>query len=296
MILGDGTTNDYNDIIRYNLSQNDAQKGGYTYGGIFVGGGLTKHVDVYNNTVYISPSTRDPGNTQPIGIRLLGLTGNANSIRNNIIVTTGGRPAIDFNGNSDATTNDLLIQGNDYRVADPSNLFNLQWAPYTFANFQALTGQELLNGNNVALQVDPGLNNAGGGGTIGNAEQLTNLLAYQLTAASPLRRAGLDLSQFGTVWDPYNFAGDPLLGQYFSSTPKDFYGNPLPSSGSGLFSVGAHQSTIPIVSLTAPTSLFANINNSAVGLRWKPSSGTTSYNVWRATLNGGPYRPLVSIQ
>ena len=44
----------------------------------------------------------------------------------------------------------------------------------------------------------------------------------------------------------------------------------------------------------APTNLVATAGNAQVGLSWSASSGATSYNVKRATTNGGPYTKIAS--
>lgn len=44
----------------------------------------------------------------------------------------------------------------------------------------------------------------------------------------------------------------------------------------------------------APTGLIATAGNNQVALNWNASSGATSYNVKRATVNGGPYTTLAS--
>jgi fibronectin type 3 domain-containing protein len=45
----------------------------------------------------------------------------------------------------------------------------------------------------------------------------------------------------------------------------------------------------------APTGLAATAGNAQVGLTWNASSGATSYNVKRATVNGGPYTTVANV-
>jgi hypothetical protein len=88
------------------------------------------------------------------------------------------------------------------------------------------------------------LNNPGGGGTIGNADLLASLLtAYQLKTNSLIRNVGLDLSQFGIVWDPASFSTDPFLSAHFSARATDFFNRPLPPPGSRTFGIGANQAS-----------------------------------------------------
>ncbi len=222
-----------NNVIRYNVSQDDARTQGATYGGIFVGADVS-NADIYNNTVFMGPSAT----SSPAAITLYYLSGASVHVRDNIFITTGGVPVVVYYGGG----TDNLFQGNDYS----GSTFQIQWLNTTYFSldtWRAGTGQEMLNGAAVGYEVDPQLRNPGGGGTIGNADLLSTLSAYRLLSTSPLRHAGLDLSQFGIVWDPYNFAGDAFLSRHFRTTPKDFYGNLLPAPGSSLFSIGADQLT-----------------------------------------------------
>jgi len=140
----------------------------------------------------------------------------------------------------------VLFQGNDYWSSGFPTQF--MWGGTTYVglnSWRSNTGQETLNGAPVGFAVDPQLNDAGGGGTIGNANRLDTLSAYQLMRSSPVRDAGLDPSTFGVVWDPYAYASDTFLHEHFNSTPTDFCGDPLPAPGSGQFSIGADQDRNP---------------------------------------------------
>jgi len=221
-----------NNIVRYNISQNDARTQGSTYAGILVGADII-NADIYNNTVFMDPSAT----SSPSAI-VVGVYGNSVHVYNNIFMTTGGVPVINLNG----TGTDLLFQGNDYWTGNTP--LSILWNGATFhtlRSWRAATGQEMLDGKPVGLQVAPGLTDAGGGGVIGNADQLITLTAYELLRDSPLVHAGLDLSQFGLTWDPYHFANDAFIDRFFDATPMDFYANLLPSAGSNLFSLGANQ-------------------------------------------------------
>jgi hypothetical protein len=221
-------------IIRYNISQNDARTQQNTYGGIFVGADVI-NADIYNNTVFMAPSAT----SSPAAIRLLGLLGSSIHVRNNIFETTGGVPVVDWDG----TGTDVLFQGNDYWSG--KSALSIQWNGATYNTLQlwrGVTGEETLDRSPVGLNVQPALNDAGGGGIIGNADRLIALTAYELQPHSPLVKAGLNLSQFGLTWDPYHFADDAFIDRFFADTPTDFYDNLLPPAGSNLFSVGANQS------------------------------------------------------
>jgi hypothetical protein len=67
------------------------------------------------------------------------------------------------------------------------------------------------------------------------------MTAYQLQSTSPLRHAGLDLSQFNNAWDPYAFANDSFFASHFGAVGQDFYGHALPAAGSSEFSMAAEK-------------------------------------------------------
>jgi len=147
-------------------------------------------------------------------------------------------PVVDWDG----TGTGVLFQGNDYWSG--KSPLSIQWNGATYGTLQlwrAVTGEETLDRSPVGLNVQPGLTDAGGGGTIGNADRLITLSAYELQPHSPLAEAGLNLSQFGLAWDPYHFADDAFIDRFFADAPADFYDNLLPPAGSNLLSVGANQ-------------------------------------------------------
>jgi len=221
-------------IIRYNISQNDARTQQNVYGGIFVGADVI-NAEISNNTVFMAPSAT----SSPAAIRLSGLLGSSIDVRNNIFETNGGVPVADWDG----TGTGVLFQGNDYWSG--KSALSIQWNGATYNTLQlwrAVTGEETLDRSPVGLNVQPGLSDAGGGGTIGNADRLITLTPYELQPDSSLAEAGLNLSQFGLTWDPYHFADDAFIDRFFADTPTDFYDNLLPPSASNLLSVGANQS------------------------------------------------------
>jgi hypothetical protein len=239
LFLGaEGGTNATNNVVRYNISQNDARSYGPTYGGIFLWLDLV-NADVYNNTVFMGPSS----NSSPAALRLNDLSGSGIHVWNNILVTTGGVPVVNF----DVGTANPVLQGNDYYASGAA--FQILWLGTTFNSltgtnsFTAVTHEEMINSTVVGLTDNPQLNNAGGGGTIGNADKLSNLTAYQLQSTSPVRHGGLDLSKFSVAWDPYGFASDSFFKPHFPAVAQDFYDHVLPSSGTSLFSMGADQLT-----------------------------------------------------
>jgi hypothetical protein len=216
--------------IRYNISQNDART---RLGGILIWENVSNN-DIYNNTIFVSPSSSSPS-----AVMFLNFSGSSMHLRNNIFITTGGVPLITYAGGG----TDILFQGNDYYSS--GSKFTISWLGTTYNSvkfWRKATGQEEINGSFIGggngYQFNPQLVSPGNGGTIGNADLLNTLTAYQLQNTSPLLADGLNLSQFGVLWDAYGFGNDPFLSQYFRIIPQDFYGNVLPS---GNPSVGAYQ-------------------------------------------------------
>jgi hypothetical protein len=221
-----------NNVVRYNISQNDARTQPGLYGGILVWRQVSNS-DIYNNTVSMGPSAA--GGTT--AIRILTFTGSAVHVRDNIFVTTSGVPLVAYKGGGTG----LVFQGNDYWSNGSS--FVVQWLGTTYSSlkrWRRTTGAETLRGVAVGSQVNPQLNNVGGGGTIANTNQLDTLTAYQAQSGSSLA-GGVLLQQFGIRWDPYAFARDQFFSNHFDSTPRNFYGALLPSPGSNMVSIGAEQ-------------------------------------------------------
>lgn len=212
-------------VIRYNISENDGRKGNHA--GIFIGGGSpVQNNRFHNNTLYISPAPSG----MPAAFKNLG-AGTGNTVRNNILQTSGGILLID---SSNAGTASLLFQGNDY-WSSGSN-FAIKWGSSTYSSLAAwrsATAQEKIGATATGLTVDPKLKNPGHGGTIGNPALLGQLDAYRLQPASPLINKGLNL-----------FA---LFG--VSPGTRDYFANTLPQAVS--YDIGAHELGAPVVASTA---------------------------------------------
>ena len=213
----------YNNVVRYNVSENDGRKGNYAGIQFWNGNGSNgiRDVDVYNNTVFMSPSGR--GTPRAIYFQ----TGTTNvRVRNNVFQTTGGVTIADVQ----AKHTGLLMQGNAYWASGFS--FRLKYFSKIYSSlfaFRSRTGLERLNGVATGFDVNPRLTAPGAGGTVGNADLLeSGLTAYRLRPTSPVLNKGLNLwTLFGT--DPGR---------------RDFYGTALPAtrqaSESFLYDVGAH--------------------------------------------------------
>lgn len=273
--------------VRYNISVNDDMVNQGTFSSSFRINGVT-NVDVYGNTIYQDPNEKTDGWMAAAVL----FQGSARFF-NNVVYSP---LAVQFwDGASEVQMfNNIFYSGNP----DAPEVHFWPWAtddsdiPTFRADILSKTGYDL--GPVGAIQ-DPYLVLPGQDLTINNPEQLATLTGYKLQPGSPVERAGVDLSQLGVVWDPYNFAGDPFLGKYFSTNRVDFYGNPLQPAGSGQLSIGAYQVNYALVPATAPGGLLASSGNSAVTLSWNPVSGATTYGVKRATTLGGSYASVTNV-
>lgn len=200
----------HDNTVRYNISANDARKNGYGAIDLWNGNGSNgiSNVDVYNNTVYVTPSA----GASPKGLRFVSGMTNV-SIRNNVFQTTGGVQLADVG----AKQTNLQVQGNDWWSSGAAFSLKVFAKTYTsFADFVKGTGYEKLGTATVGKNVNPFLAGPAVAPTVGvaNIDALeTSLDGFKLTAASTLRNAGLNLfSQFGIDPGSSDFFGNAVTG------------------------------------------------------------------------------------
>ena len=162
-------------VIRNNISQNDARKN--AYGAITLTGppGPTD-VIIEHNTIY---TTAVSGAT-PSGVRLK-YAGPGVQVRNNIIYTTGGVSAVDVDSRAVAAT----FHGNVY--FNPT-LVKIRWNGVihnSLESWRAASGREMIGINPTGMIADPQLVAPGAGGTLG-FRKLHELSQYRLLPTSPL--------------------------------------------------------------------------------------------------------------
>jgi hypothetical protein len=190
-------------VIRYNVSQNDGRLHGN--GGVHVwnGGSGISDADIHNNTVYITPGSRNNA------ALLLGSSTTNLRIRNNIFTAAGGSLAFW----AEPGQYGLQLQGNCYwAYGGPLMMGNESGFFYDLPSMRAASGLERLNGSDTGFAVDPRLVAPGGGGTLDNANWLGLLTAYRLQPGSPLIDGGLNLpGWFGTYPGVYDYFGTPSL-------------------------------------------------------------------------------------
>jgi hypothetical protein len=138
-------------------------------------------------------------------------------VRNNILYTANGATTLN-------AVSGTVVQGNDYFAAGTTSpLIVYGGTSYNSLSALRLIGQEMVQGSPTGLNVDAGIVDVGGGGTISDADQLDTLVAYNLQFSSLMRDAGLNLNA--------------LFGIDMGTT--DFYG--VPVSQDGGFDIGASE-------------------------------------------------------
>jgi hypothetical protein len=209
-ILAAGTKTNTNNVIRYNVSENDGRKNGRA--GIQLWGNV-RDAKIYNNVVFMSATTNantaafyahdsDTGTLRPYNVE----------IRNNIFMTTGGAKIMRISSGVAGVSNGLKFAGNAYHATTG---FKIQWGNYAYTsltNWRNATGREKYNGVAVGYQGDPKLTKPGYGGTFGNADNLKNLTAYKLQSTSPLINRGLSHPTFLSSATTDFYGGTAILG------------------------------------------------------------------------------------
>ena len=278
-----------NNVIRYNISQNDAT-GDKGYGGIMIWGGdgtnkLTNS-QIYNNVIYVGNTSHASSS----GIYAFGTGGYTGLVaRNNIVVTTGGRAVVRLDNYSN--TGNLKLEGNDYFSSGSAWLAKINGTNYATLPLFRGTGQEKIGTTDVGLAVDPQLVNAGSGGTIStiaNSSTLgTSLGAYKLASTSPLINAGLTPTLTGTSGT-----------QAGTAAATDFYGNAVPT---GAYDIGVFESSAvaatPVItsgqstSGTVGTAFSYTLQASNSPTSWSNSSGLpagVTLNTSTGVISGTP--------
>jgi len=215
-------SNHTNNVVRYNVSQNDGRKN--SYGGIHLWGKIL-NAEIYNNTVFM---TAKSGAT-PVAVRIHNRSIPGNDLqnvhfRNNIFQTTGGVTLVEVTPDQLNGGIDLKFQGNAYWST--GGTFRIMYGLSTFStisSWRTSKSQEVVGTMKVGFQGDPQLTAPGGATAIYNTDFLSTMTAYKLKSTSPLINTGLNLKAL--------FAVDPGT--------RDFWGDTLPR-GAG-YDVGADE-------------------------------------------------------
>jgi hypothetical protein len=196
-----------NNIVRYNISENDGRTNG---GGItlFKGPGTTMGgVKIYNNTIYTSPSSSNSGvgafkftewNTGITGVE----------VYNNIFQSTGGAYLVYVPTGYNATFSGNLYwsSGGTFKIYDGNTFYN------SLTSWRNATSNELTGSIGTGVSANPNLLNAGNGGTV-FPNPVTQLNAYKIGAGSAAIDAGQNLvSSFNINIGSHDFFNNALAG------------------------------------------------------------------------------------
>jgi hypothetical protein len=202
----------YNNIIRYNISENDGRKNDYKGITLWVenherGGNLD--LLVYNNTIFADSAVA------PSGGGVFFKSGGHHNIRffNNIFYSRNGAPMVVA---PDTIALDVAFQHNTWYSENGSYTFVWADRRYTsLQDFRAATGQETMNSQLTGIAANPLLASPGTVGTLGYPLRLQNLRdRYNLQKKSPLIGQGIAVS----LPPPFAPATQDILGNSISST------------------------------------------------------------------------------
>jgi hypothetical protein len=200
---GADTATHTNNVIRYNVSQNDARKNGTGAIRVF---GRVNNAEIYQNTISLKPAP-----TPPIAVRVDGKQPSVKvHIRNNIIRTKTGVPLLQVSAAAVGSAVDLRFQGNDWFTS--GGTFKFKWGTPTYGSLSAwrtASGAERVGTTAVGTSADP-LFVGGDAPTLGSTARLPELRTfYGLSATSTIVDKGLDLTTFGVTPSPVDFTGNP---------------------------------------------------------------------------------------
>jgi len=183
-----------NNIVRFNISYDDARGRGLVTGGMAAGGRVRNSI-FYQNTIVIGR-----GNTQP-AFKVTGLEHNV-KVLNNILAGGSSKVVV---AAQPMTTGNIAFAGNDY-VA-PSGVPVFQWGTRhqygSLAAWRLATGEEHKPlGRDTGLTAWPWF--------VGPLSVAHGAAGFRLRPDSKLRHAGLNLLRnFGIRPGPVTFAGTP---------------------------------------------------------------------------------------
>jgi len=206
-----------NNIVRYNISENDGRtnSGGIT---LFKGPNSTMNgCKIYHNTIFTSASNSNSGVGALTIINWdLGITGI--EVYNNIFQTTGGATLVDVPVGYDAS-----FAGNLYWSTGSAFKIMYHGTNNSSVNaWRTASGKEQVGSLATGITADPLLLNAGSGGIVWPAPTCS-LNAYMTLPASPTINAALNLSSLFAI----------------NTGTLDFFNFTLPASG--LRDVGAYE-------------------------------------------------------
>jgi hypothetical protein len=182
-----------NDIIRYNISQDNGRKNNYSDIDVW---GQVLNSQIYNNTCY--NTTAITGQTSDLRISdnvAVGLYASNVRIANNIFVASGNTPIVTVYAAALKGMKNVVFSGNVYYSYTGNPKFD--WGSttyYSFSSWQSGTGEEKSNGSPTGMYANPQLVDPGGATAPSSATDLSSLTAYNLLSDTPILNAGVDLN------------------------------------------------------------------------------------------------------
>ncbi len=183
-----------NNMVRFNISQNDGRKNGY--GGLSFWGADALHpldqVQVYNNTIFQSAAGLING--QPSAVQTIGSYMNGVDLKNNIFYATGNTRLLDITGTPGPAN--IIFRNNDYFATNP--VFN--WSGVSYGSLTdwrvGAAGQETNSGQATGFDGSPMLVAPGGaaGWQPASNPDPAVLGGYRLQSSSPLINTGMNIA------------------------------------------------------------------------------------------------------
>jgi hypothetical protein len=243
--------------VRYNVSDNDARRGGQGALELWAAGLGIANAAFYNNTVRLVPS-KDNSQAKAVKVMSLSNTFTNLSFRNNVLATTGDNvPAF-----STITTENIRLEGNSYWGGD--RLFSIDWNGNVYrdlASFRTATNQEMMGATAMGIESDP---------------QLPANLNQAPPTTSPLMKAGVDM-----------FAAFKI-----TPGPNDFAGSLLPASPKSIGAFELSATPLPVVL----TSFTAQRAATGAQLRWTTASEVNNaYFAVEYSLDGRAFTQLTQV-
>ncbi|MBC8010018.1 MAG: putative Ig domain-containing protein, partial [Burkholderiales bacterium] len=267
-----------NNVIRYNVSQNDA-KSSKGYGAIMSWGGDSTNkitnCQIYGNTVYLGSVSH----ANSSAFYAFGAGGyNGLVVRNNIFVTTGGRRIANLQNYS--STANAKLEGNNYYSSGAAWLCSIGGTNYSSLSAYRASGQEIMSSVNVGNDLNPLLLNPGNAGTIAAATPDNTTLAtalttfYKVASNSPMINAGVTPPTLTAT-------GGTVAG---TAASQDFFGGSVPLNG---YDIGVHENAgtvaTPVITAGQTSGTLSTVFNYQIAA----SNSPTSYALASGSLPAG---------
>lgn len=191
-----GASNWYNNIIRYNISENDGNVSA-AGAGIYIWNSSDDSLQFYNCIVHNNTIYNNKGSV----ISYAGQSARKGfSFYNNIFIASDTL----LKGNRES---DMFLGNNWWSLKSNFNIGGItdlnKWAKQS--------GQEILEGTVVGLNINPGFK-IQTSSSVSSCDNLKLIQRYKLDTTSPLRKQGLDLHRlFGIEPGGIDFNGQPAL-------------------------------------------------------------------------------------